>query len=137
MIIKAKVEELFAALHKINKEKYSENITMIHFPLNKKGTRFRVRLSVADSKKPGARRGMPDNGKPGRRIKAACWHTHGHFFDALLEYNPDIIIRAGALKIYQDKGVNGQGGRYNNWQDRNIGSMLHPFYFSEACDCGA
>ncbi len=119
MIIKAKEDGILQALREIN-DRYDNNIDLLKLePISK--NRFRVRLTVKNSRGKGARIGYT-----GRRVKAACWHVHGDFFDALLSLNPDAIIKAGNLKVTSQSG---------NWRDWNIGSLIGPLYFSEACDC--
>ena len=109
------------ALKEVNK-KFDGNIVFLFIEsTNKKGTSFKFRLSVKDSKLAGARRG-----REGRRISAACWHVHGHFFDALFVESPSAEIRA------IDSVINADGG---NWIDREIGSHYFPFKHSAACEC--
>ena len=131
MIIKnTSYNELQKALELTNKL-YDNNITWNNFRQeNNKGTRFRVTLKCKDSKKAGHRLGFPYSRTSGeekqRRLISACWHVHGDFFDALLDLNPEIEIQVATHKINKDGG---------NWQDRNIGSMMRPLYYSEACEC--
>lgn len=94
------------------------------------GRQLQFTLTVKDSKGTGARLGRPDyfndgNGKQ-RRIKAACWHAHGEFFEALFKIAPDSEVTARGNKINAQEG---------NWNDWNIGSVIYPFYHSEACMC--
>jgi hypothetical protein len=110
-------DEMYEALDKTN-EIYSGNVEFNRF----EGSRvFNFTLRVKDSLGPGARRGWT-----GRRMVAACWHVHGHFFEKLIEINPNAEIVSCYSKI------SAAGG---NWQDRNIGSMVQPLYYSEACEC--
>lgn len=108
---------------------YDDNIEFK--TLNPKGNRFSFTLTVKDSKGQGARLSTPRylgdnaNGQQ-RRIKAACWHVHGDFFDLLFQDCPDAVIRSQRKKITKEEG---------NWQDWNIGSQMYPFYYSEACMC--
>jgi len=62
------------------------------------------------------------------RSQHACWHVHGHFFDALLSMNPSAVIYAGSLRISSSGG---------NWQDSQIGSdsNYQAIYFSDSCNC--
>lgn len=87
------------------------------------GRRFRLTLRVKSSKGPGARK----SASSGRAMVAACWHVHGHFFEALFELNPRAVVMVGGgQRITAESG---------NWKDRNIGSQVHPVMFSEACGC--
>lgn len=76
-----------------------------------------VRLRVANSRGKGARRGYS-----GRRITSACWHAHGSFIDAL-PLATKVVTSLGTT--YPD----------NAWQDTNIGSVMRPMMYSEACLC--
>ena len=116
----ATLEQLQQALDHVN-TLYAGNVV---FKDTKQLSPKRVQftLTVKASKAPGSRRSPG-----GRRISAACWHVHGHFFDSLWSLNPSALILAGTLRMT---------GKQDNWQDRNIGSQYRPCYFSEACDCG-
>lgn len=83
---------------------------------------WNVTLTVSSSKGKGARIGFS-----GRRIAAACWHAHGAFMDNLPE-NAVIVVsggRDGKMTLYPG----------SPWVDRNIGSMMQPLYYSDACEC--
>jgi len=99
---------------------FNENIKFLKMEERKTG--WIVRLTVHDSGCPGSRVAAT-----GRRIKAACWHAHGAFFENLLDINEEAIIECGHINIDRDSG---------NWEDMNIGSVDKPFYYSESCDCG-
>ena len=117
--------QLETALNDIN-AKFDGNI--IFNRLEQKTAKTNIfTLKVKDSKKAGHRLGYQRN-KDGNRRKLinACWHVHGEFFDALFDIDENIFIWSGKSKITKDFG---------NWQDRNIGSIMYPLYFSEACEC--
>lgn len=129
--IGATITDLEKALSIINKQ-YEGNIEFkVITAINRKGDRVRFTLTVCDSRKAGARRGVWDN----RRVHAACWHAHGDFFDALLTIVPSAIIRSsynqGEIEIYKDR----DGDIQNNWRDWNIGSQMHKVNYSQACEC--
>lgn len=121
--------DLQKALDVVN-EKYEGNV--IFRRLEPRGKRWLFTLKVIDSRAPGHRRGYPHFTKSGigRRMPCACWHVHGDFFDALFDINEDaeIIVSGRDGK----RCINKYGG---NWKDSNIGSMMYPYYFSQACDC--
>lgn len=135
MIIKnVSGEDLSRALAIVSK-KYNNNVIWNNY--QREGRNFRVTLRVVDSHGRGARLAFPDpeTGKQ-RRMISACWHVHGDFFEALLEINPNAEIRTSKTKIYTQPTLNPK--RFliiGNWEDWNIGSIIHPFYFSEACGC--
>ncbi len=96
--------------------------------LNPKRTRFDVRLRTSSYDAPGFRRTFG-----GRRHPSACWHVHGHFFDALLHIEPRAVIRSGYNpETCRPIVIDHKGG---NWTDTNIGSAYAPLMFSDACDC--
>lgn len=118
--------DLQDALKAIN-TRYADNIRFKTLAPKGKGHTFT--LTVIDSHKPGSR-----IGQSGKRISAACWHVHGHFFDALFEIAPTAKIHSsGSLAnplaarwITKDAG---------NWQDWNYGSSFRPAMMSELCEC--
>jgi len=120
MIIKnVTINDLERALKIVNL-KYNDNIIWNRFEqLGPK--RFAVTLRVKDSRGPGHR-----IGHSGRRLIYACWHAHGDFFDALLSVNIETVIMTA------NRTISKYGG---NWIDWNIGSIMRPLMYSEACDC--
>ena len=126
------VKDLKAALVAVNK-KYKGNVTFNRFP-EKSGRGFRFTLRVKDSKKPGHRLGFPSyKTEKQRRMTSACWHVHGDFFDALLDINPEAIIKTGLGNKNQIYSTGGEVS--GNWEDYNIGSQYKPLFASEACEC--
>ena len=120
-------DDLFKALEIVNK-KYENNILFDYEP-KPKGKAWQVKLTVRNSnKKNGSVSGsrLGQSGIMGygivHHIKAACWHVHGDFFDAL---PPKRKIICG--RVVYNPG--------ENWQDFNIGPIMNPVYYSEACDC--
>lgn len=128
-------QELRKALKEINK-KFEDNIQFVgdngyyeNDGLEQLGpTRISFRLETKCYKHNGGYRRTFQ----GHRHRSACWHVHGEFFDALLDLNSKAVVRTSGAKIYEDQ--HGYG-RIGNWQDWNIGSELHPLFFSQACDC--
>jgi hypothetical protein len=120
MITNATKAQLDSALDYINGRYFNGNIKLKNW--KEQGRRLRFTLTVHDSRGPGSR-----ISHTGRRIAAACWHAHGHLFDALFVINPRIWIQATRTRAARITG--------GNWQDRNIGSVAQPMLYSEACDC--
>lgn len=119
-------EQLEQALEQIN-QKYDSNVIFKRIP-ERVGRKIRFTLTVLHSKGKGGRLGQQVNSNGNHKhIAAACWHVHGDFFDALFSVAPDAVILSNGKPITRACG---------NWEDRNIGSMMYPFYYSEACDCG-
>lgn len=114
-------KDLDKALKIVNK-KFSNNVIWNNFKQLSKN-RFQITLRVKSSKEPGHRvsaKSFPTDKQ--KRLISACWHVHGEFFDALPK---DAEIRARNLVIKPGDA----------WNDCNIGSMMFPTYFSEACEC--
>jgi hypothetical protein len=122
--------DLYKALRAVN-TRFQGNIKFKTF--EEKGKRYSFTLTVIDSKAPGHRR-KTWGPKPGR-IAAACWHVHGYFFEELFKIQPLAgVLSSGSLANPTAKRwITIDGG---NWQDRNMGSMINPVMWSQACDCG-
>lgn len=124
-------DDIIRALETVNLE-FDNNVTFNRFDAaNAKKTRFNVTLRVIDSRGKGARRSHS-----GRRMVAACWHVYGTFIDALPTH---AIVNKPTVTGYNKWGremikrLDGKPG--DEWQDWNIGSVMSPMYYSEACDC--
>lgn len=118
-------QDLYKALVMVNRE-YDDNVCFNRQP-EAIGKRIRFTLRVVSSRGMGARYGQCLTTKGNRRhLTSACWHVHGHFFERLFEIVPDAEIVANGKSITRS---------YGNWEDRNIGSIMYPLYYSEACDC--
>lgn len=113
------IDDLQQALRDINLN-YGDNIRFK--TLEGRGRNVIFTLTVNDTKGPGGR-----IGHSGRHIKAACWHVHGDFFDALFKLVPSAEVVSLGRRINKEEG---------NWKDWNIGSIAFPLMYSEACDCG-
>ncbi len=132
--------QMQAALEKIN-VKYKDNI--IFKRLEPVGRTVHFTLTVRDSAGPGGRRGNHNN----RRVRAACWHVHGDFFESLLELCPEAIIytrsyiekpgsRGGKSHLYRGGDIGAKITKDDgNWQDWNAGSQVYPRAMSDMCDC--
>lgn len=66
-----------------------------------------------------------------RSCGAPCWHGFGHFLRCMFEINPEGRIKT-ALADY--RGASGFEETYRT-TNRNIGSMMHPLQYADACDC--
>jgi len=115
------IDDLKKALDKVNKD-FNDNVMFNRYPEVVLKNQIRFTLRVKDSKGPGHRIGYYKR----QKLTSACWHVHGKFFEYLFEINPDAVIISAGKKVTNYNG---------NWEDWNIGSLMNPFYFSEACDC--
>ena len=68
----------------------------------------------------------------GRRIAAVCWHGHRAFMEVMFSLAPNARLKSTVVTY---------GGRTDFWAnhdatgDRNIGSMMQPLAYRDACDC--
>lgn len=97
---------------------FGDNIIFNRFD-STSATRHQVTLRVESSKGLGFKRGFS-----GRRTTSACWHVHGVFIDSL-------PIKARIFSSPFNKWV--KPG--DCWNDKNIGSLMNPQKYSDACDC--
>ena len=115
----AKENQLIEALNFVNKQ-FDGNIKFKTLEQKTKNV-ISFTLTVNDSKLSGSKRKQNGN-----RIAAACWHVHGYFFEYLFLNCPGVYIDSLGQRMKTNN---------DNWQDRNIGSIMQQFMFSEACEC--
>lgn len=120
-IIGLSTAEIVRALENTNKL-FNGNIVFNRFDTipRRDGYKFEVTLKVKDSKGTGARLGFT-----GRHMINACWHVYGTFFDECFKINPACKIKQCGQSVTKD----------NNWTDKNIGSIMQPLLYSDACEC--
>lgn len=120
-------QEMLEALTILN-QKYDNNVEFVYLDWNTSRHAVQCTLRVKESHGKGARLSQSQTSLGNHRhLINACWHVHGDLFETILKLNPNVVIYAEKNKI--DK----HGG---NWQDWNIGSIMNPLYYSEACECG-
>ena len=112
-------KQLNEALNHVNKQ-FSNNIIFKNGPEQISKNRVRFTLTVKETRGPGGR-----VSSTGKRIKAACWHVHGEFFEYL--FSQGVTLIKSSFITMQDNS--------DNWKDSNIGSHFTPMNYSEACDC--
>jgi hypothetical protein len=114
MYTNATIDQLKQALKEVNK-RYNGNIS---FNTLDQKTSKRVSFTLkAISGQPGSRLSHS-----GRKLPKASWHVHGHLFDALFSIDRNIYVLSLGKKITANSG---------NWEDRQIGSIASPCYFSD------
>jgi hypothetical protein len=118
-------EDLERALVKVNK-KYENNICF-HPDTDLESKPLNFRLWTKSYDKPGYKvntwqysYGWSKNCK---RHPSACWHVHGHFFEALFEINPNAKVYSNGTAITKDEG---------NWIEQNGGVTISN---DETCNC--
>lgn len=138
MVVKnVSMEDMNKALEETNKL-YDNNV--IFKSIEWKGKNIKFTLTVKTSKGKGSKlsiSGLMGFGNPKKRVCAACWHVHGHFFDSLLTHNSKgiIDISMSNKKIYAIADFDSVS-IHGNWEDYNVGNPYHPVYASETCECG-
>lgn len=115
-------QEILAAIRRADD---THNLTFNRF--DAKGKHYLITLRVKDSKGRFHRRGFT-----GRRLVSACWHAHYRFMEELYKLVPDAIIISHVARYDNveefEALVDGTG-------TKNIGSMMQPLMFEDACDC--
>lgn len=113
------------AINIANARHYRGNLVFRGTP-KAKGDAIQFTLGVVDSAGPGARVSMKrtKSGKL-RRVNRACWHAHGHFFDALFTVSPGARVTSKVSEITKQKG---------NWQDAELPDFPGT-WFSQLCRC--
>lgn len=103
-------------------------------PLNQAGTRWRVTITVQDSRgRYGRRSAIPGYaGGKSRRVAAACWHGHRDFFRALFDLVPSAVVRS-SFAVY--RGRDEFEVEFPATYHRNAGSMAYPQAYGSLCDC--
>ncbi len=146
------IVQLWAALDLVNREEnYAGNLQFIGSPYHVgKTTRSAVgfRLRTVDCHKRGGRRGFmrKNNGDRKALGGCACWHAHGHFFEALAVVAPSFSIKSACSSLanpvsfyhWNEAADAITGGTYEegNWRDKGVGSRYDPVAFSDLCECG-
>ena len=110
----AKRSTVLDAIKSVN-EKHGYEIILNRDDQNGKYFNFTIRSK--HSGVPGSRLSWS-----GRKLVYASWHAHGYLFDEIFHTEPEAVIYSAGEKITK---------YFGNWQDRNIGSIIQPCYFSE------
>jgi hypothetical protein len=125
MIIKnVTVTQMEVALAIANRA-YDGNLQFNRFEPRAKCIGFTLR--VKSSKAPGHRLSYS-----GRHLTAACWHAHRDFMRAIFDIAPNAVLRS-CHAVYD--GVAMFEANYRDTGYKNIGSMMQPLDFQNACEC--
>jgi len=139
-IINVTEEEIQQTLKKINDELYHGNVYIYTEKYVFKELialfidhRILVEAFVTLKTKDYERLGYSRSPTKLHRQSYACWHVYGHFFDALLEINPDAVISTSPPQYMGEIIINRDGG---NWTDWERGTPFYGFHMqSQLCDC--
>lgn len=102
----------------------SENILLDIAP---EGRGWRFTLRPRSTKGQYARRGHT-----GRRVNAICYHGHYAVMERLFETAPEAILISAMVRY---DGVDDFYAKAEEVGGRNVGSIMEPLLYFEACDC--
>ena len=69
----------------------------------------------------------------GRRGNAACWHAWRDVIRAILTEYPNAVVTTAQARY---EGLTGFEETYPGTANNNVGSMMHPAFMTELCECG-
>jgi hypothetical protein len=110
------VEGLESILNELNTS-YKNNLKLVFKNSCKKGY-LSFRIATKNSYEVGSKISYT-----GRHIPWASWYVYGQFIDAIFQKNPNAIIYTMNKRYNKDSW---------QWIDYNIGSIMNPYYASEA-----
>jgi len=116
--------QLRDCLNEANK-RYKGNLTFNYVESHRSYVQFTMR--VKDSHLLGARLGQS-----GRHITAACWHAHRDLMRVIFDRFPEAKLVSAQARY---DGVEGFAREFEATGYKNIGSMMYPVYYMEACEC--
>jgi hypothetical protein len=95
-----------------------------------------VRPCKIEDTRPYVRNSVSYFSNGGKRY-ATCWHGHREFFRNLFKLAPDAIVNVSG-RFNTGKPIKYTAENFETEHlktDRNIGPMIAPVLYSEACDC--
>ena len=104
---------------------YKRNIEFERFEPIRNGFNFTLR--VKSSKGLGHRLGFT-----GRNMAKACWHVHRDFMKNIFKLRPDATI-VSCHAVYD--GIGDFEAKFSDTGYANIGSIMSPLQFQDACEC--
>ena len=120
-----RLDQLEKVVETVSKKLYDGNISFNR--LEQKANHVAFTLRVDSSKGPGHRIGFH-----GRRLVAACWHVHYDVMEAIFKKYPDARL-VTCQAVYD--GINGFHANAEGTGNKNIGSMMSPMCYADACEC--
>lgn len=91
---------------------------------------FVLRLpSMKESKHPLAFRRVSHSG---RNIPAVCYHGYSVVMTAILQQRPSAILKSGMARF---DGIEDFTDRWRYVGDKNVGSIIYPKAYEDACNC--
>jgi hypothetical protein len=114
-----------AVMAKVSRKLYKGNLEFAYLEPHANHVQFTLR--VRDSHGKGARTGMT-----GRHMISACWHAHRDLMREIFAQYPQARL-VSAQAVYNDAADFQQ--KYQATGYRNIGSMMQPLTYEQACEC--
>lgn len=71
-------------------------------------------------------------GSMGRRVNAVCWHGHRDFMYRLFDKFPCATLKT-SIATY--RGLDDFTAKFNETGWKNVGPMIAPVFYREACKC--
>ena len=71
-------------------------------------------------------------GHDGRRIASVCWHGHRTFMEAMFNLAPNARLKSMVVTY---EGRTDFWANHDATGNRNVGSMMQPLAYRDACDC--
>ncbi len=93
--------------------------------LRRQGNGFAFTLALTDER-------WRRRGHTGRRIASVCWHGHRAFMEALFSLAPNARLKT---KLVTYEGRTHFWATHDATGDSNIGSIMQPLSYRDACDC--
>jgi len=108
------------------------NVTFEYPPI-KQGNYYRFKLRCQMSQGPFHRLGQSITSKGNRRkLVALCWHGYREVMQRIYKVNPDTIISTAQITYHDKRDFD---RNYHETGYKNIGSMIEPFNYIDACEC--
>jgi len=70
-----------------------------------------------------------------RKVNAVCWHGHAVFFAKLFARCPDAVVTGGRENAVRYEGARGFLATFRATGEWNIGSLVYPLRYQDACYC--
>jgi len=118
-------EQLESVMAKVSKRLYKGNLEFVYLEPHKNHVQFTLR--VKDSHGKGARLGMT-----GRHMVSACWHAHRDLMREIFTQYPNARL-VSAQAVYDGAADFTQKHLATGY--KNIGSMMQPLTYEQACEC--
>jgi hypothetical protein len=68
-----------------------------------------------------------------RKVHAVCWHGHRDFMQAVFGWNPAAKILTCKARYLDATDFQ---NKFESTGYANIGSMMYPCFYKDACECG-